>query len=139
MLTPLQIARSIAMIASRGIIIKPTLLLDKGYFQSPMTLNLDESVFQAIHEGMRMTTTEGSALSLNVPYTKMAAKTGTAQTGPGNRRVNSWIVGFFPYDEPLYAYAVVMEHGPSNMTRGGPTAIRQFLDWMYTNTPEYFD
>lgn len=139
MLTPLQIVKSISMIASKGLVIKPTLLLDEESFQSPMRLNLDESVFRAVHEGMRMTTTDGTALSLNVPYTKMAAKTGTAQTGLGNRQVNSWITGFFPYEEPLYAYVIVMERGPSSVTRGGLTAARQFLDWMYINTPEYFD
>ncbi|HDP37296.1 MAG TPA: hypothetical protein ENN27_05525 [Candidatus Atribacteria bacterium] len=139
MITPLQVVRSIAIIASDGLITKPTLLLDEKTFQSPLVLDLDKNVFQTVREGMRMATTEGTALSLNVPYTKMAAKTGTAQTGPGNRQVNSWITGFFPYDDPLYAYVIVMERGPSNTTRGGLTAIRQFLDWMYLNTPEYFD
>ena len=51
--------------------------------------------------------------------------------------VNAWSVGFFPYENPKYAFAVVMEKGPVENNIGGVYVMRQFFDWMYTNAPEY--
>ena len=37
----------------------------------------------------------------------LGAKTGTAELGSKKQFVNSWITGFFPYDNPKYAFAVI--------------------------------
>jgi cell division protein FtsI/penicillin-binding protein 2 len=69
----------------------------------------------------------------------VAAKTGTAQLGTRKELVNSWSVGFFPYENPKYAFAFVMEKGPQSNIIGASYVVRQLLDWMNQNTPEYFD
>ncbi len=61
---------------------------------------------------MRMGVQEGIATAVNVPYVAVAAKTGTAQIGVKNEFLNSWMVGFFPYEHPRFAYAIVLERGP---------------------------
>jgi penicillin-binding protein 2 len=53
-------------------------------------------------------------------------------------KVNSWVIGFFPYDNPKYAFAIMMEAGPSTNEIGASAVMRQLLDWMSVNTPEYF-
>ena len=88
---------------------------------------------------MREGVTHGTSVGLNVPYVKAAAKTGTAEVGSGKLFVHSWSVGFFPFENPKYAWAVVMEKGPSSNTLGATSVVRRLFDWMSVNTPEYFE
>jgi len=68
---------------------------------------------------------------------EIAGKTGTAELGSRKQFVNSWVIGFFPYESPKYAFAVVMEKGPSSNLVGATYIMRQLFDWMAINTPEY--
>jgi len=81
--------------------------------------------------------TEGTASRLNLPFVKVAAKTGTAQLGLAKDRVNSWVIGLFPYDNPRYAFTVMMENGPVTNTVSTSLVMNQLLTWMNGNTPEY--
>ena len=101
-------------------------------------LDFKKEYFDIVHQGMRLAVTAGTATSLNVPYVQIAAKTGTAQLGITKNKVNSWIIGFFPYQNPKYAFAIMMESGPNTNNVGAPSIMRQLLDWMSINTPEYF-
>ena len=67
-----------------------------------------------------------------------AAKSGTAELGITKMTVNSWITGYFPYNNPEYAFAVVMERGPVSNEVGAVAVMRSTLDWMNVHTPEYF-
>ena len=52
----------------------------------------------------------------------LAAKTGTAETGNGDR-ANAWAVGFAPADNPRIAFAVLVESDDTNPTpHGGDVA-----------------
>jgi penicillin-binding protein 2 len=87
---------------------------------------------------MRLGTQIGTSVALNVPYVKVAGKSGTAELGVTKDRVNSWITGFWPYDNPKYAFVVMLEKGSVHNLIGAAAAMRQQLDWMDANTPEYF-
>ena len=87
---------------------------------------------------MRIGAIEGTGKSLNVPYVKMATKSGTAELGVAKDNVNSWMTGFFPYDHPRYAFAMLMEKGSVHNLIGAGAAMRETIDWMSVNTPEYF-
>ena len=63
---------------------------------------------------------------------------GTAQLGVAKNKVNSWVIGFFPYENPKYSFAIMMEAGPNTNDVGASSIMRQLLDWMSINTPEYF-
>lgn len=138
--TPMEMARAVGAIANSGKLVTPHLILNDTEKENQNTiLNLSKENFIFIHQGMRLAVTSGTATSLNVPYIEVAAKTGTAQVGLAKNKVNSWIIGFFPYDNPKYAFVIMMEAGPSSTGSGAAASImRQLIDWMSINTPEYF-
>ena len=74
-----------------------------------------------------------------MPSVSVAAKTGTAERGTAKDYVNSWVTGFFPYEQPRYAFVVTMERGPRRNLLGGVSVMRSLLDWMVINTPEYLE
>jgi len=136
--TPLQMVRASAAIANYGKLLTPHFILgDKEKEEKTTEINLDKSSFDVIHEGMRDGVLYGTSVALNVPYVKVASKTGTAQLGLLKNKVNSWVMGFFPYENPKYAFVVLMESGPSTGTVGAVNIMTQLLDWMSINTPEY--
>jgi len=139
-ISPIQALRSISAIATGGQLITPSVLANddpnsshtKVFEQLPLT---DTTNFGIVRDGMRMTVTTGTAKILNVPYVKMAAKTGTAQVGVGNKFINSSVVGFFPYDKPRYSFVIMMERAPSTNTIGASVAMREFIDWIAQHKP----
>jgi penicillin-binding protein 2 len=139
--TPLQILRSVASIANSGFLLEPSILKvgtttdDVKRYDLPFT----KEQFKIIHEGMRMSATIGTASGLNVPFVEVAAKTGTAELGVSKANVNSWVMGFFPYKEPKYAFVVLMEHGPRANIYGGIFVMRELLDWMNIYASEYLN
>ena len=135
--TPIQIARAVSAIGNYGKLVTPHFILDDT--EKPNTvINLKKDYFDVVHDGMRQAVSYGTAIALNVPYAQIAAKTGTAQLGVKKNKVNSWVVGFFPYENPKYAFTIMMESGPSTNSSGASSVMRQLLDWMSINTPEYF-
>lgn len=140
-LTPMEITRAISAIANYGRLVTPHLLLSDEVKEKEQKIivGLNKEYFDIVHEGMRQAVTYGTAVALNVPYVKVAAKTGTAQLGLAKNRVNSWVVGFFPYENPKYAFTILMESGPSSGVVGASSIMRSLLDWMSLNTPEYFE
>lgn len=138
--TPMEMTRAIAAIANNGKLLTPHLLLNDIEKEKIVSLiDLKKEYFDTVHDGMRQAVTFGTAVALNVPYVKVAAKTGTAQIGVSKNKINSWIVGFFPYENPKYAFTIMMEAGPSSNSVGASSIMRQLLDWMSLNTPEYFN
>lgn len=136
--TPIEIVRGVGAIANFGKLLTPHFILgDIEKEKQFRTIDLKKEHFDVIHRGMRMTVTEGTATVLNVPYVQVTAKTGTAQIGVAKNRVNSWVMGFLPYENPKYAFVVMMESGPSNGASAS-SVMRSLLDWMSINTPEYF-
>ncbi len=138
--TPVQALRAIAALANGGVLLDPTIVKDDvTKQQNAKKLPIDsQQYYQVIREGMRMTVTEGTAQAINVPYVEAAAKTGTAQVGTRNQFINSWVVGFFPYDKPKYAFVMLLERGPSSTTYGASPTFRQVLDAINIEAPEYF-
>jgi penicillin-binding protein 2 len=137
--TPLQMTRAVSAIANYGKLISPHLILEDLKKEEQTTLiDLKKEDFDIIHQGMKQAVDYGTAVALNVPYIKVAAKTGTAQIGVAKNKINSWIIGFFPYENPKYAFTILMEAGPSTNSTGASYVMRQLLDWMNLNTPEYF-
>jgi penicillin-binding protein 2 len=137
--TPMEMARATAAIANDGKLLTPHLVLGDTTKENQVTVvNLKKDYFNTVQEGMREAVSTGTAVGLNVPYVQVAAKTGTAQLGVAKNKVNSWVIGFFPYQNPKYAFAIMMEAGPNTNSVGASSVMRQLLDWMSVNTPEYF-
>lgn len=136
--TPIQVVRAVAAIANGGRLITPHLRAQNPEIsQQGISLNFSEHSLQVVREGMRMAVLLGTAKGLNIDSLEIAAKTGTAELGTAKEKVNSWVIGFFPYKHPRYAFAVVMERGDSHNTIGGVFIMRQLFDWMNVYTSEY--
>ena len=138
--TPFQMIRSVSSIANGGTYLTPSIF--KFSTSTPIqseTIPVDPENFKIIREGMREGVKIGSAVGLNVPYITIAAKTGTAELGVSKAFVNSWVTGFFPYNNPQYAFVVVMERGPRSNIYGATFVMRELFDWMYTYYPKYIN
>lgn len=135
--TPIQVVRAVATIANSGSLLVPS--LEIGQKQIENTIDIPIEYFDIVREGMRMSTSIGTSKALDVPYTKIAGKSGTAELGVTKEKVNSWITGFWPYENPKYAFAVILEKGSVHNLIGAVAAMRQQLDWMAIYTPEYFE
>ncbi len=135
--TLMQIVRGVAAVANYGKVLTPTIV--KGDAVNVESIvPIPKKHFDVVHEGMRLSTQIGTSVALNVPYVKIAGKSGTAELGVSKDKVNSWITGFWPYDKPKYAFVVTLEKGSVHNLIGAAAAMRQQLDWMEANTPEYF-
>ena len=135
--TPLQMVRAVSALANGGKLFTPTMVADK---QPKYTLVLaDASALKIVREGMRKSVTNAIAGAINLPYVSVAAKTGTAQTGTRNQYDNSWVIGFFPYENPQYAFAVVLERGPSGSGSQATNVMRELFDSLYLVNSPYVD
>ena len=64
----------------------------------------------------------GTGTTMALPGVSVAAKTGTAETGEGER-ANAWAIGFAPADKPKIAFAVLVEGDDETPTpHGGDVA-----------------
>jgi len=138
-ITPLNAARFTATIANGGKILTPSLLFGGNPEPVKRIIEFSDEDWKVVRDGMRDGVTYGTSVSLNVPFVQVAAKTGTAEVGSAKRYVHSWSIGFFPFEHPKFAWAIVMEKGPSSNTLGATSIVRELLDWMVVNTPEYFE
>lgn len=136
-ITPLEAARATAAVANGGKLLKPTILKDQPV--SGQSIAINPEALRIAREGMRQGVTEGTSLGLNdLSFTRIASKTGTAQLGANNQWYNTWAVGFFPYENPKYVYAVVMEKAPAGTSLGGIYVVHRALSALKQTAPEYF-
>jgi penicillin-binding protein 2 len=135
--TPIQMVRATASIVNGGKLFTPTLLAGKTPSYTNVPVN--PSVLPVIEAGMRLGVTVPGGLSspLNFSYVTVAAKTGTAQTGVTNQYDNSWVEGFFPYDNPQYAFAVVLERGPPGSGEQAVRVMQELFDSLHAENSPY--
>ena len=152
-ITPIQAVRAVSSVANDGILVAPHVVmaieennrdaLEKGKNLVIVSGSGEKRVpiatdfFQIVREGMREAVLHGTGQGLFLSSVSVAAKTGTAEVGISKKRVNSWIIGFFPYENPRFAFAIVMEHGPRENLVGALYVARELLEWMSIKTPEY--
>lgn len=137
--TPLQMLRAYAALANGGQLLTPHVM--KGQVSSSTDLGLDPDYLQIIHEGMRKTVIYpgGTARGLERSDVAIAAKSGTAEIGAGNAYVNSWAAGFWPYENPRYAFILMMDKAPRSNALGAARIMGGVMEWMAQNRPEYLN
>jgi penicillin-binding protein 2 len=133
--TPIQMARATAAVANGGKLFTPTLIA--GETPSHTVVPVTPASLQVVREGMRQAVTGALAGALHLPYVSVAAKTGTAQTGTRNQYDNSWVVGFFPYEHPQYAFAVVLERGPEGTGEQAVNVMRDLFEMLHAENSPY--
>ena len=148
--TPIQLATSTAMLANRGVPVRPHLLDDPEQAARPPTLetiNLaDESLWQitidAMIEVVHGRRGTARAIGEDLGY-RMAGKTGTAQViGIGQDEEydedaiderfhdHALFTAFAPASSPRIAVAVVVENGGSGSATAAPMARRVIDAWL---------
>jgi penicillin-binding protein 2 len=139
LITPIQAVRFTAAIANGGQLLTPQLLASST--PQKKSVGISDMHLKVAREGMRMAVTssrsDATVKSLNIPGVQISAKTGTAQLGNRNQWMNSWSVGFWPSDNPRFAYAVVLEKAPAGTLSGASPGLRPFFEWLLANRPEY--
>ena len=131
--TPIQLIRAIAGIASGGVFKRPHVVFPneipadlKDYYadQFPgtgnQTIPIDPSIWQTITDGMAMATLPGgTAYASHLQGIDFAGKTGTAQlvshstmkVATGKFRADAWFVGIAPRRNPEIAVVVLWQNG----------------------------
>ncbi len=128
--TPLELTRAVSAIANDGYLVTPHLAM--ALQTSSTSLRLNQTHLKVIQEGMHMVVhgEKGTGKALDIKGVDVAAKSGTAELGVSKRLVNSWISGYFPYEDPKYAFVVIMEKGDRHNPFGAVFAAREVLEYM---------
>lgn len=134
--TPLQLARLLAVVANGGWLVTPHVASEDG----PSML-AEQAVLSSLASRKRvdgMTDEELAAIraglddavnaptgtgyrTVHLPHVRIAGKTGTAEAAPG-KPDHAWFAGWFPASAPEYVVVVVLEHGGSGGRAAGPVA-----------------
>lgn len=136
--TPLQMAVVCAALANGGDLVRPRIALpateqERGRRAGRLPFSAED--IESVREGMRAVAEEGTGRRISTRQTadgaamrlnaSCAGKTGTAEIGSGeNKRKNTWVIAFAPYEHPTAAVALVVEDGES----GGLTAAPRVHD-----------
>jgi len=146
-ISPVQLVRAIAGIASGGVLRRPHVVepdqLPADYRQAiydsypgsgDVTIPISPAIWETITEGMALTTNSGTAATSHLANIDFAGKTGTAQVvnhsagmkslGVGAERANAWFVGIAPRRNPDIAVVVLVEHGGWGAEASAPLAAR---------------
>ncbi|MDI3530171.1 MAG: penicillin-binding protein 2 [Candidatus Atribacteria bacterium] len=143
MVTPLEIYRMICVLANRGVFCQPHLLdriidnqrgeiLAFEPFQRKVA-SFKEETWRKVIDGMRLVVKQGTGRVCADLGIDLAAKTGTAQNPHGED--HSWFAGFFPADQPEFAFVVMIEHGGDGSGEAANTA-RAMIEWWLKNRRE---
>lgn len=147
--TPIQLLRAIAGIASGGALKRPHVvfpselnpdvrqaILDAYPGSGDVTVPESPQTWQIITDGMFNTVNGpgGTAARSHLEGIDFAGKTGTAEVvnhsagvkslGTGNERANAWFVGLAPRRNPDIAVVVLNEHGGWGADAAAPIAAR---------------
>jgi penicillin-binding protein 2 len=135
--TPIQMLRAYAALANGGTLLTPH--INKDQTSPGVDIGLNPDYIEIIHAGMRKTVNYpgGTARSLERNDVAIAAKSGTAEVGAGNAFVNSWAAGFWPYEEPKYAFIIMMDRAPRSNALGATRIMGDVVEWMSEHRPEY--
>ncbi|HRH25957.1 MAG TPA: penicillin-binding transpeptidase domain-containing protein [Candidatus Paceibacterota bacterium] len=139
LITPAQAVRAISGIATGDRLVEPTIIKgDIDTYAKSMMITFSPEDLNVVREGMHLAVEEGTMIALNGLPFEAAGKSGTAEVGANKEYVNSWAIGYYPYEKPKYAFVLLMEKGPRENTLGAPWLVRQFIDAAMIQAPEYF-
>jgi peptidoglycan glycosyltransferase len=120
--TALQMAMVAAGVANRGVVMTPYLVQEvrgpdlailETATATPFNQVLTPELAQQMTDMMVGVVQTGTGTSAQIPGVKVAGKTGTAQTAPGQPD-NAWFIAFAPADDPQVAVAVLVQ-GTTNL------------------------
>jgi penicillin-binding protein 2 len=141
--TPLQVLWMSNLVATGGAWYPPRLLYAKTIDGRVTPLDplhagnrpLAADALGAVKQGMRLAVTAGTCKGMNIPGMGVCAKTGTAETGIHGQEDHSWVVGFYPMNQPKYGFVVFKENGGLSASAVVPEA-RRLLQFLHGYHPD---
>ncbi len=116
--SPLQLVTASSSIMNGGILIKPTLVLDKEKKDSSSVRVVSEKTAHRMRQLMRLVVTDGTGGKADVPGHNVGGKTGTAEKNEGGRyeknKLRSSFMAFFPAENPKYAVYILIDEPKGN-------------------------
>jgi len=135
LVTPIQMARLTAFIATKGVLPVPRIVKAwrRNALETWTNIEIQTShvmfrhdVFSTLEEGMLRAVNEsgGTATASRVPGWDVCGKTGTAENPQG--APHAWFVGYAPRKNPRAVVVVLLENGGSGGIAAAPVAGRLF-------------
>lgn len=128
-ISPLQLVSASSSIMNGGILVRPTLVMDKALSdRAPQNIRVvSEQTSHRIRQLMRLVVSDGTGGKAEVPGYNVGGKTGTADKNEGGRytkdKRRSSFLAFFPSEAPKYAvYIMIDEPKGIKETHGFATA-----------------
>ena len=132
--TPLQVANEMAYLANKGWFITPHMVdsieggdkfeLLKMFTEKHRPLDIPDSVFEAVHDGMQGVMDGGTGRYAQVPGVVVCGKTGTVENAYNGvkQKDHAFFAAFAPRDNPKIAIAVICENAGFGSTSAAPIA-----------------
>lgn len=141
LVTPLQMAQAMAIIANGGTLYQARLvqqvqsldneIVSAYQVREKRTLEVSATTMEELRTGMIevVNGAGGTAHAASMDSIQVAGKTGTAQWGPKTKeRTAAWFAGFLPSDQPRFAFAAVYEGDVGSNVHGGSTTAPMIAD-----------
>jgi len=135
LVTPLQMAQSMAIVANGGTFYQTRLVeqvqtvsneIVAAYsVRAKKTIDASSVTMQQLKTAMvdAVNAPAGTAHQASLDNVSVAGKTGTAQWGPKEKeRTAAWFAGFVPAEKPQYAFAALYEGDVGSKAHGGTAA-----------------
>lgn len=120
--TPLQLITAVSTVVNGGYMVKPTLIKAERSAHEKIRV-LSEETSRNMRELLRLTVTDGTGKSADVPGYLVGGKTGTAEKagihGYDRKKLISSFVGVFPSNAPRYAIFVAVDEPKGNKASYG--------------------
>ena len=155
LVTPLQMAQSMAIVANGGTFYQTRLVeqvqtvsneIVAAYsVRAKKTIDASALTMQQVKTAMvdAVNAPAGTAHQASLDNVSVAGKTGTAQWGPKEKeRTAAWFAGFVPAEKPQYAFAALYEGDVGSKAHGGTAAapmIGRILRQVYGEKGEKAD
>ncbi len=138
--TPVQMLRWISAIGNGGTLVIPHFMTEyqdsmgiwvKAEYGSSV-LDVKPETLEIVRRAMRESVATGVVYTLRNTSVQVAAKTGTAEFGVKDEngdytKTHAWVTGFFPYENPKYAFAFFQEAGGLGSDSG--KVVDEFINW----------
>ncbi|HEY8690403.1 MAG TPA: penicillin-binding protein 2 [Chitinophagaceae bacterium] len=140
--TPLQVANEMAYLANKGWYKTPHLIdsIEGGdtfgmltkFNEKHTAVDIPDSVFDAVHDGMQGVMETGTGSAAKVPGIVVCGKTGTVENSYRGvkQKDHAFFAAFAPRDNPKIAIAVICENAGFGASSAAPIAgfmIEQYL------------
>ena len=131
LMTPLQVARVYAAVASKGKLFRPK--INSALPVEYEKVDLSDDIFRILQQGLQEVGSIGTGRAASEYGVRVAGKTGTAQNSQGAD--HAWFAGYAPVDNPRYAVVAIAEAGKGGGKVTGPM-VGKMLNYLINHKEE---